>query len=569
MNRPWLSHYETGVPTGLDYPSVPLTHLLEESVRRYPNRPAIKLVLRHSGGMLARGGLTYRELQGEVNRFAAGLVALGVRPGDRVGLMLPNVPQFVIAFYGALRAGAIVVPTNPTYTPRELERQFADAGIETLVLLSPYMARIQPIRERLAIRRLIVADLPEYLPDGECESVAAALRSEGQVADVPDAPDVLWFRAWLDSQRDLPGTAPTPQDIALFQYTGGTTGVPRAAMLTHANLVANTLQFRSWLPGLHEAEERVAGALPFFHIYGLTVALNLAVRLAAELIVLPVPRPVEHVLQVLETERATVFPGVPTTYISIIHHPNVARYDLRAIKACISGAAPLPMDVQLRFEEITGGKLVEGYGLTEAAPVTHCNPLGGRRKTGSIGLPLPDVDARIVDPETLAAAPPGQDGELWVRGPNVMSGYRNAPEETAHTLTPDGWLRTGDLARMDTEGYFYIVDRLKDIIIVSGLNVVPREVEEVLFEHPAVADAMVAGVPDRYRGEAVKAFVVLRPDRQVSEADLLGFCAERLAPFKVPRSVAFRTDLPKTTVGKPLRRVLVEEARRATDEDAP
>ncbi len=405
-----------------------------------------------------------------------------------------------------------------------------------------------------------MTELTDYLPEELRERAEDAYRGEGQIVEVPAAAGVHRF-------RDLPSGAPAtagahvnrPDDVALLQYTGGTTGVPKAAMLTHANLVANVLQFRHWLPELEEAREVIVGALPFFHIYGLTVAMNLAVVLAAELIVLPTPRPVAHVLQTLAEERATVFPGVPTTYVAVINHPDVAQYDLRSIKACISGAAPLAVEVQTRFERITGGKLVEGYGLTEAAPVTHCNPLSGLRKAGAIGLPLPDVEARIVDPQSLEDAPIGAQGELWVRGPNVMPGYWNMPEETAQALTPDGWLRTGDLARMDEDGFFYIVDRLKDIIIVSGLNVVPREVEDVLYEHPAVREVVVAGIPDAYRGESVKAFVVLQDGETATAEALIAFCAERLARFKIPAAIEFRAELPKTTVGKPLRRALAAE----------
>jgi long-chain acyl-CoA synthetase len=338
--------------------------------------------------------------------------------------------------------------------------------------------------------------------------------------------------------------------------------VPKAAMLSHFNLVANTVQVRRWMVTLEEGKERVMGAIPFFHVYGMTVAMSLAIYLGAELVVVPNPRPIDGVMKAIDKERATVFPGVPTMYIGIINHPDVGKYDLKSVKACISGAAPLPMDVQTKFGEITGGRLVEGYGLTEAAPVTHCNPIYGQRKAGSIGVPFPDVEAKIMDYDKLVEKPQGEEGELWVRGPQVMQGYWGRPDETAKTITEDGWLRTGDIARMDSDGYFYIVDRLKDIIIASGFNIVPREVEEVLFEHPKVQEAVVAGVPDPYRGETVKAYVVLRPGEAVTADELIAFCAERLAPYKVPKYVEFRSELPKTQVGKFLRRVLVEEERK-------
>jgi long-chain acyl-CoA synthetase len=465
-----------------------------------------------------------------------------------------------------LKAGAIVVNTNPTYTSRELEEQYYDAGVTAVVLLSPYLNRLDGAPVRRAVKQVIVTEFSDYLSESQRQRAEDALRGEELIVDTPAAPDIHRFRDLATNPTARPiRHVVQPGDIALLQYTGGTTGVPKAAVLTHANLVANTLQFRSWLPELKQAQERIVGALPFFHIYGLTVAMNLAIHLAAELILLPAPRPVEHVLRVLEEERATVFPGVPTTYVAIVNHPEIERYDLRHIKACISGAAPLPVDVQARFEAITGGKLVEGYGLTEASPVTHCNPLPNRglRKAGSIGVPLPDVETRIVHPERHSDLPFGQQGELWVRGPNVMSGYWNMPAETENALTSDGWLRTGDIARMDEDGFFYLVDRLKDIIIVSGLNVVPREVEDVLYEHPAVREAAVVGMPDPYRGESVKAFVVLKPGEAATGESLIAFCAERLARFKVPSAIEFRAELPKTTVGKPLKRILTEEARHS------
>jgi len=318
---------------------------------------------------------------------------------------------------------------------------------------------------------------------------------------------------------------------------------------------------RQWLRNIKEGKDCMLGAIPFFHVYGMTVGMSLAMYIGAQLVIVPNPRQIETVMEVIHKERASIFPGVPTMYMGIINHPQVKNYDLKSVDACISGAAPLPMDVQLKFGEITGGRLVEGYGLTEAAPVTHCNPIYGDRRAGSIGLPLPDVEAKIVDYETFADKPVGQEGELWVRGPQVMKGYWQRDDETAKTVTADGWLRTGDIARMDADGYFYIVDRLKDIIIASGFNIVPREVEEVLFEHPKVQEAVVAGVPDARRGETVKAYIVLKPGETATVDEIVAFCKERLAPYKVPRQVEFRSELPKTMVGKFLRRVLVEEER--------
>lgn len=563
MEKPWLAHYEKEVPHTIDYPRIPLHQFLEDSARKYPDRPAAKLILRYIGPLALGASLTYRQLMDQVNRFAAALAALGVRKGDRVALMLPNLPQFVIAFYGALKAGAVVVNTNPTYTSREIEHQFSDAGAETVVLLSGFYSRLKEIQAHTQVKRVIIADVPEYVPAPFNALVKSNVKKHGLMVDVPEANGVYHFRKLLDQHPEAPpNVAVEVEDTALFQYTGGTTGVPKAAMLTHYNLVANTIQVKSWMVTLEEGKERVMGAIPFFHVYGMTVAMSLAIYLAAELDIIPNPRPIDGVMMAIQKERATVFPGVPTMYIGIINHPDVTKYDLKSVKACISGAAPLPMDVQVKFGEITGGRLVEGYGLTEAAPVSHCNPIYGQRKAGSIGIPFPDVEAKIMDYEKLVEKPIGEDGELWLRGPQVMKGYWGKPDETAKTITEDGWLRTGDIARMDNQGYFYIVDRLKDIIIASGFNIVPREVEEVLYLHPKVQEAVVAGVPDPYRGETVKAYIVLKPGETATVEEITSFCETHLAKFKVPKQVEFRSELPKTQVGKFLRRVLVEEEKK-------
>lgn len=562
MEKPWQAFYEPTVPRTITYPRIPLYQMLEDSARQYPDQTAVKLVLRYLGPVMLGADLTYRQLLDQVNRFAAALHALGVRKGDRVALMLPNLPQMVIAFYGALKLGAIVVNTNPTYTAREIEQQFADAGAETVVLLSSLYDKLKSIQGRTAIKHVIIADVADYVPMPWKALVKSSVRKQGQMADVPEAAGVYHFRKLLDAHPEAPPHVNVAgDDVALFQYTGGTTGVPKAAMLTHTNMVVNTIQLRQWLRDIKEGRDCMLGAIPFFHVYGMTVGMSLAIYIGARLALVPNPRQIELVMQVIHKERASIFPGVPTMYIGIINHPRVKDYDLKSVGACISGAAPLPMDVQIRFGEITGGRLVEGYGLTEAAPVTHCNPIAGERRAGSIGLPLPDVEAKIVDYETFADKPAGQEGELWVRGPQVMKGYWQRDDETARAVTADGWLRTGDIARMDADGYFYIVDRLKDIIIASGFNIVPREVEEVLFEHPKVQEAVVAGVPDARRGEVVKAYIVLKPGEAATVDEIIAFCKERLAPYKAPKQVEFRSELPKTMVGKFLRRVLVEEER--------
>jgi long-chain acyl-CoA synthetase len=567
LAKPWLAHYEAGVPHTIEVPRLSLPEMLEGSCRTYAGKPALSLILRYAGPVSVGGGLTYRQLGDQVNRCAAALAALGVDRGDRVALMLPNLPQFIIAFYGALKLGAVVVNTNPTYTAREVQQQLADSGAETVVLLSSAYARLREVQERTPIKRVLITDIGDYVSPFFGPLVRRTLRRQGLQLEIPEGEGVHRFRPLLAAHPEAPPQVVVqPQELALLQYTGGTTGVPKGAMLSHANLIVNALQMRSWMLTLEEGRERFMAALPFFHVYGMTVTMALGIQLGAELILLPSPRPIDGVMKAIDGRKATIFPGVPTMYIAIINHPEQARYDLRSVKACISGAASLPLEVQERFGELTGGRLVEGYGLTEASPVTHCNPVDGERRAGSIGLPLPGTEARIVDADSLAEQPAGEAGELWVRGPQVMRGYWKRPDESAVTLTPDGWLRTGDIARMDEDGYFYIIDRLKDIIIASGLKIVPREVEEVLYEHPKVQEAVVAGVPDPYRGETVKAYIVLKAGETATPEEIREFCAARIASFKVPRQIEFRSELPKTMVGKLLRRVLVEEEARKSEE---
>ncbi len=563
LDRPWFKFYDDGVPHSIDVPDILLHDFVERSASDFPNNVAVKMVLRYLPlGITIHASLTYRQLQEQVTRFAAALQKLGVQKGDRVAIMLPNTPQFVIAFFGALKAGATVVNTNPTYTPRELEHQLKDSGAETIVLLSPFYERLKSIQDSVPTKRAIITDIQEYVGGLFKGMVAKSLRKENLLVDVPEREGVYHWATVMQMGQTYTPVDIAPDDIALFQYTGGTTGVPKAAMLTHRNLVTNAMQVAAWMPKLQRGKPKVMGALPFFHVYGMTVALLFSVYLGGTVIIVPNPRPIDNVMKVIHHERCDIFPGVPTMYTAIINHPEVHKYDLRSVEACISGAMALPVEVQRKFEEITGGRLVEGYGLTEASPVTHCNPIYGKRKAGSIGLPFPNTDARIVDLNTGEPLPVGEVGELCVKGPQVMKGYWNRPEETALTIDEDGWLHTGDIARMDEDGYFYIVDRKKDIIIASGYNIIPREVEEVLYMHPKVLEAVVAGVPDPYRGETVKAYIVLKEGEQATAEEIIEFCRQHLAPYKVPKLVEFRSELPKSQVGKFLRRVLVEEEKR-------
>jgi len=568
MEHPWLRHYDPDTPHTLSYPDVTLDRFLDDAARDCPTRPAITFVLKYllGGRVLIGSRLTYRRLRIQADRFAAALHQLGVRKGDRLALMLPNSPQFVIAFFAALRIGAIVVNTNPTYTAPEIQHQVADSGAETIVLLNLFLPRLRKVQAELPkLKRVIVAMIDDTLPFPASALVRHAGRRDPNWVEVIPDESTYRFANLLTRSSAVPPEIPRdPGDVALFQYTGGTTGVPKAAMLTHRNLVANALQAQSWLPRSPRGTERMMCAIPFFHVYGMTVGMNLSIAMAAEMIIVPNPRPIDNVITILHKQRATLFPGVPAMYIGTVYHPNVARYDLTSVRACISGAAPLPMEVQERFGAITGGRLVEGYGLTEASPITHCNPLFGLRKPGSIGIPLPDVEARIVDLETGETLPPGADtaGELLIRGPQVMEGYWQRPEDTAETLDEEGWLHTGDIATMDADGYFTIVDRKKDIIIASGFKVLPREVEEVLYAHPAVQEVAVVGVPDAYRGETVKAYIVPKAGMQPTEDEIIAHCRESLAPYKVPKLVEFRTELPKTAIGKVLRRMLIAEEQQ-------
>ncbi|MDR7426296.1 MAG: long-chain fatty acid--CoA ligase [Armatimonadota bacterium] len=550
VERPWVRFYDDGVPAQLTYPDLLLHQVLEESARRHRRLTALLFFGRR---------MTYAELDALVARFAAGLQRLGVRQGTPVSLHLPNCPQFVIAYYGILKAGGVAVPHNPLYTEREIEYQLRDAGVEVAVTLTQFYPRVAAAAQRVGVRHVIYTPIHQYMPPHLRLLYPLKARREGQWVQVRPAPGVLPFAALLAEGRPQPVTV-SPDDPALYQYTGGTTGVPKAAVLTHRNLVANLLQAVAWYGGGEHAGQRAMAVLPFFHIYGMTAVLNFSLRLGMTIILIPRFDP-EMVLRAIDRWRPTVFHGVPTMYASLLNHPRLVRTDMRSIRTCISGAMGLPQEVQRRWEAATGGRLVEGYGLTEASPITHCTPVYGHRRVGSIGVPFPDTDARVVDAESGRVLSPGEVGELAVRGPQVMRGYLNRPEETAAALR-EGWLLTGDMARMDEDGFFYIVDRKKEMINVGGLKVFPREVEEVLYEHAAVREAAVIPAPDPLKGEVVKAYVALKTGATATTDELIAFCRQRLAPHKVPRAVEFRDALPKTLIGKILRRALLEEERR-------
>jgi len=549
--RPWLKHYDQGVPYHIDYPPVPLFYFMEEAARKYPDRPCT---------IFKGAKITYAEMNALTDRLAAGLAELGVKKGDPVGIFMPNSPQFVMAFYAILKAGGVVVATNPLYTPREIEHQLNDAGVELMLVMSNFYKLVKQAQPKTRLKKLVVTNIKEYLPP-VLRVLFTLVKEKKEGHFVEPAAEDVWLKDVLakHTPAERPKLTIGSDDLCIFQYSGGTTGISKAAVSLHKNLVANTLQIKAFMPDLKEGNEIVLMAIPLFHVYGMVAGMSFAIASAASMVMVPNPRDMHDVLASIGKYRPTIYPGVPTMYNAINNHPDVLakKVDVTSIRACISGSAPLLRETKERFEALTGGKLVEGYGLSEAPTATHCNPVFGETRTGSIGIPLPDVEANIISlDDGKTEMPVGEIGELAIRSPNVMKGYHNMPTETANTLR-DGWLFTGDIARMDEDGYFYIVDRKKELIKPGGYQVWPREVEEVIAENPKVLEVGVAGVPDAYRGETVKAWVVVKPGETLTEEEVRAWCKERLAPFKVPTSVEFIKEIPKTTVGKILRRELV------------
>ena len=557
-DRPWLRHYEAGVPAEVAVSKVPVDELLRDAARRYPDRTAL---------IFFGARTSYAELDRAADRFAHILTGMGVGQEDRISLHLPTSPAFVIAFMGAMRVGAIAVPMNPLYVERELGILFEQARPTVSVSIDLLLPRLDRVRADGAGKpgRYVVTGIQDSLPVPIKWLYPLKARREGRwnpAKHTEGTPNL--FKLLETAQGDPFMSVASPDDVAVLQPTGGTTGTPKCAMLTHRNLVANAQQVAAWFPRVTGEDEVVSilCPLPLFHIYGLTVDMNYAMLTGSTLILIPRFDP-EMVLKATKY-KPRLFPGAPIMYQTLAHHPDIGKYDLSSIEACISGAAPLAPEVQRDFEAVTGGRVVEGYGLTEASPVTHCNPVHGERRNGTIGLPFPSTEARVIDPETGHPMPEGEVGELTVRGPQVMAGYWERPDETAACLSADGWLHTGDMAQMSEDGFFTIVDRAKDLVIVGGINVYPREVEEVLLTHPAVADAAVIGVPDERRGEVPYAFVVLAVDASASEEELLAHCRTNLARYKVPATVEFRVELPKTMIGKVLRKDLRAEVEART-----
>ena len=561
----WLSHYDVGVSATVDIPRVSLPTLLSDAARNCGSRDAI---------VFYGNRISYLQMELAADRFARALMNRGIKRGDRVAICLPNVPQFPIAFFGILKAGAIAVPTNPLYTAHELRHQLRDSGAKAIVILDILYPALHEIKNETDLEHIIMTNVSDYLPfplsllypirqareqRGKPHVADAEIKSDSRIVQLKDLLAKLPTHHRGYPLIELPPPAET-DDVAILQYTGGTTGVSKGAMLSHHNLLANAIQCSTWT-GYERFTPHISLAVtPFFHVYGLTVGLTMCIYNGTTMIVLPrfVPK---DVLRAIEEFKPDLFPGIPTMYLAIAREieKRGGKGNIRSVKVCLSGAAPLLAEVQHRFESISGARVVEGYGLTEASPVTHSNPLWGDRRTGTIGLPLPNTDARIIDPTTGTPLPVGEIGEITVNGPQVMLGYWNRPDETAKVLQ-DGWLRTGDIGTMNADGYFTVVDRAKDLIIAGGYNIYPREVEEVLVTHPAVQDAVVIGVPDDYRGETVRAYVVLKEGQHATAEEIIAFSKKELAIYKVPKQVIFRTELPKTLIGKVLRRVLRDEA---------
>ncbi|MDI3235550.1 AMP-binding protein [Exiguobacterium antarcticum] len=549
MDSVWLKDYPEQVPASIDYREVPLYQALEEAADDFPERRALSFLGKR---------MTFQEVRQEARRFAHVLQEAGLEKGDRVGLMLPNCPQYMISYYAVLYAGGTVVQVNPLYTDRELEQILVDSGAKILVTLDLLYPKASRVKAVTALQTVVTTSIADYLPFPKNKLYPIKSRKDNNI--IIDTTGSIPFLSHRGHESIEPVEINPKEDIAVLQYTGGTTGAPKGVMLTHFNLSANVEQISRWFYKYSRGDGRkLLAVVPYFHVYGMTCNLNFGMFNAYEQIILP-KFDIEQVLKAIDKEKPNLFPGAPTMYVGLLNHPKLKKYDLSSIEACISGSAPLPVEVQEKFEQVTGGRIVEGYGLSETSPVTHTNCIWDKRVPGTVGIPVPDTIAKIVQGDGETAAAPGEIGEILVRGPQVMKGYWKRPEDTQAVLR-DGWLHTGDLGYVGEDHYFRIVDRKKDLIIASGFNIYPREVEEILYEHPAVKEAVVIGVPDAYRGETVKAFIVLKDDGTVTEEELDQFCRKSLASFKVPKQYEFRQELPKTFVGKILRRVLIEEER--------
>ncbi len=545
--RPWFKKYEPNVPYSLNYEEVPLFKILEDSAVKYPKKTAITFY---------NYSITYEELLKKVESLKTALYDLGIRKGDRVALMLPNTPHYIISYFAVLKLGAIVVQMNPLYSKSEMEFILKDSSAKALITLDLFLDKVLQIKDNIPTKIFIIGRVKEFLnfPLNFLYSLKTIF---SKIPPIPN--DFHVFSSLLYTNPKIIDVQINPkEDVAVLQYTGGTTGRPKGAMLTHFNLYANVKQLLAWTTNIDYGNERTLVVIPLFHVYAMTVGMNYTLAIGGNVVLLP-KFDLKQVIEAIEKHKITNFPGVPAIYNAINNYKEISKYNLTSIKLCLSGAAPLPIQVKQQFEKITGAKLIEGYGLSEASPVTHANPIYGENREGSIGLPLPDTDAKIVDLKTGEELPPGKEGELIIKGPQVMKGYWNNEEETKQVLK-DGWLFTGDIAKMDEDGYFYIVDRKKDMIIVHGFNVYPRNIEEVLYKHPKIKEAAVVGIKKpEIADEIVKAYVVVKEGETLTKEELLNYLKEHLTYYEIPSEIEFTSEIPKSLIGKPLRRVLREK----------
>ena len=557
--QPWLNHYPEGIDWSCELTRQPLNDYIDQAAVKFRDRPAIDFLGRKT---------TSGELAGQIQRAAQGFQKIGVRKGTRVGLCLPNTPYSVICFFGALRAGATIVNYNPLYVERELAFQISDSNTEIMVtmdleVLYPKVAAM--LSQTESLRQIVVCRMSPILP--AVKGLLFGIVKRKEIASVATDDTTVRYEDLLNNGGNPePVDVDIDQDIAVLQYTGGTTGRSKGAMLTQGNLSANISQVLAWFPGLRPGEEKILGVLPLFHVFAMTAVMNFAVASGTEMILLP-RYELDQTLKSLSANKATLFPAVPTIYTAINQAPKLSSYDLSSIRYCMSGGAPLPLEVKRKFEEITSCRLVEGYGLSESSPVATCNSLTGENKENSIGMPVPGTNVSIHSlepPHELVA--PGERGEVWIKGPQIMKGYLNREQETADTLR-DGWLRTGDVGYMDEEGHFFLVDRLKDLILCSGYNVYPRMVEEAVYLHPSVAEVTVIGIDDEYRGQSPKAFVKLKDGESLSEDELKTFLEDKISKIEMPSQIEFRDELPKTIIGKLSKKELVAEEQAHLNSD--
>lgn len=547
--KPWLKFYPEGIPASINYEEICLHDVLDRTVKTYGDRDAL---------IFQGYKLKYKELNVMVNRLAYFFSTKGIKKGDVVAILLPNMIQTVAAYYAVLKIGAIVQMNNPLYTDRELSYQFNDSGAKVLITLDLLAKRMIALRSETKIKDIISTSIGDYLPPVKKVLIKLVGKKKGMIADVPAAENVY---SWFDAIKE-DGTVPKADvgfdDVAVYQYTGGTTGASKGAILTHRNLCSMVQMYGAWFPTLKRGDEVLISAAPIFHVLGMSAAMNLPVIMGWTAVLVPKPQP-QDLLAATRKYRPTVCSMVPTMYVGMLQHPDLKKTDMSCYKVLSSGGSSLPVEVLKKFKELTGADINEGFGMTETSPQTHLNPFGGIHKAGSIGLPYPDTEVRIVDLATGEEdMPAGKEGEMIFRGPQVTKGYLNKPEETAKTIR-NGWLYSGDIAYMDEDGYFFIVDRMKDLIISSGYNVYPREIEEVLYEHPGIQKAAAIGLPDEKRGEKIKIFVVPNEGAALDADEVMKYCQEKLAKYKWPSLIEIRTSLPESTVGKILKKDLKKE----------